>query len=149
MAVACFLRSSNDDKAVYLIERPQTCTRLCNSTSRQDCVRCGSEHYVGHCDAFASMNSAERREPRHATASMLQLLATRSRSPRVSITFDVQTCGATSHHTLLHEGSRKRAASSHEPGPPAKTRSTSLRHSRTLPQGAWHRRRAVRQSRPD
>ncbi|CAB0044045.1 unnamed protein product [Trichogramma brassicae] len=123
MAVACSSGAATTRQSASSSDhRP---ARAYATRRRQDCVRCGGEHNVGHCDAFASMNSAERRE-----LVMQQRLCFNCLRPGHAVRAcpsrsTCQTCGAT-HHTLLHEESRKRAASSHEPGPPAKTRPTSL-----------------------
>ncbi|CAB0044442.1 unnamed protein product [Trichogramma brassicae] len=146
MAVACSSGAATTTRQSTSSSDHRPARAYATRQGRQDCVRCGSEHYVGHCDAFASMNSAERRE-----LVMQQRLCFNCLRPGHAVRAcpsrsTCQTCGAT-HHTLLHEGSRKRAASSHEPGGrllrPARH---PLRHSRTLPQGAWHRRRAVRRA---
>ncbi|CAB0043515.1 unnamed protein product [Trichogramma brassicae] len=125
MAVACSSGAVTTTRQSTSSSDHRPARAYATRQGRQDCVRCGSEHYVGHCDAFASMNSAERRE-----LVMQQRLCFNCLRPGHAVRAcpsrsTCQTCGAT-HHTLLHEGSRKRAASSHEPGPPAKTRSTSL-----------------------
>ncbi|CAB0038564.1 unnamed protein product [Trichogramma brassicae] len=125
MAVACSSGAATTTRQSTSSSDHRPARAYATRQGRQDCVRCGSEHYVGHCDAFASMNSAERRE-----LVMQQRLCFNCLRPGHAVRAcpsrsTCQTCGAT-HHTLLHEGARKRAASSHEPGPPAKTRSTSL-----------------------
>ncbi|CAB0043031.1 unnamed protein product, partial [Trichogramma brassicae] len=107
--------------------------------------------YVGHCDAFASMNSAERRELVHATGLCFNCLrpghAVRARCP---FTFERVRRVERLITPLLHEGARKRAASSHEPGPPAKTRSTSLAtREKRWPQGRMAPTTSSPQSRPD
>ncbi|KAL7298942.1 hypothetical protein TKK_0008043 [Trichogramma kaykai] len=125
MAVACSSEAATTTRQTASSSDHRPARAYATRQGRQDCVRCGGEHYVGHCDVFTSMNSAERRE-----LVMQQRLCFNCLRPGHAVRAcpsrsTCQTCGAT-HHTLLHEGSRKRNASSHEPGPPAKNRHTSL-----------------------
>ncbi|CAB0028265.1 unnamed protein product, partial [Trichogramma brassicae] len=119
-------------------------------TGRQDCVRCGSEHYVGHCDAFAQHEFGRAKRTRPSSCNSVYastLLATRSRSPRVSITFDVSDVWSdsiTPCFTKDHASEPLRATSLGRLLRPAFDIPCDTRE--RCPRGAWHRRRAVRRA---
>ncbi|CAB0033665.1 unnamed protein product [Trichogramma brassicae] len=125
MAVACSSGAATTTRQSASSSDHRRARAYATRQGCQDCIRCGGEHYVVHCDAFTSMNSSERRELVMKQRLCFNCLRTGHAVRACSSRSTCQTCGAT-HHTLLHEGSCKRSASSHEPGPPTMTRPTSL-----------------------